>query len=247
MRSPPCAGEFAFPPSTAWASDVTAVVFEGGAWSHAELRSQIAGWKKELAPYRRVGVLAANRPDTVAMFYACAELGLTLVPFNARLTANELAPLVAAAAPDVVFSDDARVASARVFPKIVPAEDLPFVAQPDDRPLAALFTSGTTGTPSLIVLTQGNFRASARASRANLGASADQRWLLCLPLFHVGGLAMAHRCWEYGATLGVTRSIGRSKVRSRCSVRVDRSAAGQPQPERQPEVGPDICVTRFFC
>lgn len=194
-----------------------AILFEGGGWSHAQLRARVAGWKQwlhaqGLGPNARVGVLAANRPDTVALFLACGELQMVLVPFNARLTARELAPLVAAAAPNLVLADDARIPSARPFPAIQPAVDLPFDPAADDQPLAALFTSGTTGTPSLIVLTHGNFRASARASAANLGASPDQRWLLCLPLFHVGGLAMAHRCAQYGATLVVEPGFDPDRV-----------------------------------
>ena len=179
-------------------------------------RAQIGGWKKwlraqGLAPGSRVGVLAANRVETVALFLACGEVGLSLVPFNARLTAVELAPLVTAAGAAIVLAEDDRIPSAIGFPTVAPFEDLPERA-PDDQPLAALFTSGTTGTPSLVFLTHGNFRASARASAANLGGEADQRWLLCLPLFHVGGLAMAHRCAEYGATLVVEKGFDAART-----------------------------------
>src|SRR5262249_28170805 len=82
------------------------------------------------------------------------------------------------------------------------AED-PRIADPEelDWPLAILFTSGTTGTPKGAVLTRENFRASAKASAANLGGDADQRWLACLPLYHVAGLAMLLRASDYGAGL----------------------------------------------
>ncbi len=197
-----------------------ALLFEGGQWTGAQLRAQVAGWKnwlraRGLKPNDRVGVLAFNRPQTVALLEACGELGLTLVPFNARLTPAELAPQVAAAAPNLVIADDAlcaRIAGAEPFPQIEPAPDLPFTPAADDQPLAALFTSGTTGAPALIVLTQGNFRASARASGENLGPSPDPRWLLCLPLFHVGGLAMAHRCAQDGGTLIVERGFDVTRV-----------------------------------
>src|SRR5262249_9205641 len=72
-----------------------------------------------------------------------------------------------------------------------------------DRLFAILFTSGTTGTPKGVELTLGNFAASARASAENLGGGADQRWLACLPFFHVGGLAMLNRAAWYGAALVV--------------------------------------------
>lgn len=197
---------------------MTAIVFEGGQWTHSELRARVAAWKAWLRAQRlpdgaRVGVLASNRPDTVALFLACGELRLTLVPFNSRLTASELGPLVAAVGPALVFADDAlRIPCALPFPQLAAAPDEAVVPPGDDQPLAALFTSGTTGTPSLILLTHGNFRASARASAANLGSTPDQKWLLCLSLFHVGGLAMAHRCVEYKATLVVETGFDPSRV-----------------------------------
>jgi O-succinylbenzoic acid--CoA ligase len=58
---------------------------------------------------------------------------------------------------------------------------------------AVLFTSGTTGIPKGVCLTYANQLASARASAQRLGSAPDDRWLLCLPTFHIGGLAIALR------------------------------------------------------
>ncbi|MFN8531446.1 MAG: o-succinylbenzoate--CoA ligase, partial [Anaerolineae bacterium] len=58
---------------------------------------------------------------------------------------------------------------------------------------AILFTSGTSGKPKAVQLTYGNFYASAQASAARLGTREDDRWLLCLPLYHVGGLSILFR------------------------------------------------------
>jgi O-succinylbenzoic acid--CoA ligase len=62
-----------------------------------------------------------------------------------------------------------------------------------------LFTSGTTGAPRLVEIGERHLRASAAANGAVLGDDPAQRWLLTLPMFHVGGLALAHRCAVYGA------------------------------------------------
>ena len=183
------------------------VLFESGRWSKQELDRQIGAWIHHLGDLpigARVGVLAFNRPQIVALFHACGAAGLALAPFNARLTRGELAPLVKLARPACVFADANlldRIDGAEPFPSLTPIDPPSIPTAPDDRPLAALFTSGTSGGPRLIELTHGNFRASDRASAMNLGRSTAQRWLLCLPMFHVGGLALVHRCAEYRASL----------------------------------------------
>jgi o-succinylbenzoate---CoA ligase len=60
--------------------------------------------------------------------------------------------------------------------------------------LAVVFTSGSTGAPRGIVLSRASFLAAAAASAAHLGWRDDDRWLLALPLAHVGGLAVLLRC-----------------------------------------------------
>jgi O-succinylbenzoic acid--CoA ligase len=54
-------------------------------------------------------------------------------------------------------------------------------------------TSGTTGTPRGVVLTRESIAASAFATSARLAVTRDDTWLACLPLSHVGGLAVVTR------------------------------------------------------
>ncbi|MDQ2807743.1 MAG: o-succinylbenzoate--CoA ligase, partial [Chloroflexota bacterium] len=63
---------------------------------------------------------------------------------------------------------------------------------------AILYTSGTTGQPKGAMLTYGNAWWSAVGSALNLGTHRDDRWLVCLPLFHVGGLSILWRSVIYG-------------------------------------------------
>ena len=79
-----------------------------------------------------------------------------------------------------------------------PAPAVPPGLDPDAR--TVLFTSGTTGAPKPVALTAANHEASAIASAWNLGVAPDERWLCCLPLWHVGGLAILHRAAIYGTT-----------------------------------------------
>jgi O-succinylbenzoic acid--CoA ligase len=73
----------------------------------------------------------------------------------------------------------------------------------DDRPATIVFTSGSTGTPKAALHTWRNHRYSAKGSNANLPLREGDRWLLSLPLYHVGGLAILFRCALAGATVAL--------------------------------------------
>ena len=62
-------------------------------------------------------------------------------------------------------------------------------------------TSGSSGDPKVVMLSGRNLAASVTASRRCLGLGAGDRWLNCLPLYHIGGAAIVYRCAEAGATL----------------------------------------------
>lgn len=65
------------------------------------------------------------------------------------------------------------------------------LAEPD---ALVLFTSGSTGAARGIVHTRESILAAARASERRLGWQPDDRWLVCLPLAHSGGLSIVIRC-----------------------------------------------------
>ncbi|MCU1488341.1 MAG: menE [Actinomycetia bacterium] len=63
----------------------------------------------------------------------------------------------------------------------------------EDGDLLVLATSGTTGEPKGVVLTEAAVRASARATNARLAVGEDDHWWCPLPLAHVGGLSVVLR------------------------------------------------------
>lgn len=73
----------------------------------------------------------------------------------------------------------------------------------DDGDALVVATSGSTGDPKGVVLTHAAVAASAEATSRRLGVSADDRWLACLPLSHVGGLSVVTRALRSGTALTV--------------------------------------------
>ena len=165
-------------------------------------------------PGGRVAVLMDACADFVALVHAVPAAGACLVPLGPRLAEPELAALLADARPALLVCDAANADAARRAcalsglpveplgpadlapgPRFDPVEPAPGA----DRSI--LFTSGTTGRPRGARLSHAAQYASARASARRLGSHPADRWLLCLPPHHVGGLAAIQRCAIDAATL----------------------------------------------
>ena len=160
-------------------------------------------------------VAAAFLPNGLgfaALVHAIDRAGAVLLPLNLRLTTAELAFQLRDARAGLLLHDGgtlgARADAAARAAGGVTALRLPDAAAGSpvrfkpraglDAPFALLYTSGTTGRPKGALLTHRNLRASVEASSRHLGVRPDDRWLACLPLFHVGGLVILLRCALHG-------------------------------------------------
>ena len=94
-----------------------------------------------------------------------------------------------------------------------PAGEPPPVPERSDAQ-SIVFTSGTTADPRPIELSRANHEASARALGERLGLGADDRWLACMPLHHVGGLAIVHRAAMFGSTLVLHERFDAERVQA---------------------------------
>jgi len=146
-----------------------------------------------LAGEAPVGLVAHNDLPTLEVVHALLALGTPVLLLHPRLTDAERDAVVAAVAPAGVV-DPARSGRGDPVPADAPWEPDPAPPPDDERPLAIVQTSGTSGRPKGVVLSRRAFAASARASAANLGWQDDDRWLLPLPVAHVGGLSIVTRC-----------------------------------------------------
>jgi O-succinylbenzoic acid--CoA ligase len=66
-----------------------------------------------------------------------------------------------------------------------------------------VFTSGTSALPKAVLHTYGSHYFNALGSNNNIRLGSKDRWLLSLPLYHVGGLGVLFRCLIAGAAVVV--------------------------------------------
>lgn len=179
-----------------------------------EFAKDLGAWG--IGPGAIVGLLGENSVAWIAAHLALARLGAASLPLNFRLADPELAWQLEHAGARALLTDrPGRLPGpVEAWPLQAPrsvgaspaatslAASIPSRAEPD-RPHTVLFTSGTTGKPKGVVLTWRQHRASARAMAEALELTADDRWLLCMPLFHVGGLAIVHRMALAGGTIAL--------------------------------------------
>lgn len=198
--------------------DAEALTFGGNTITYAELSAQtdkIVAWlaAHQIKSGDHVGVLMNNRPEYVILIHALMRLGAVLVPLNVRLTLEELAYQINKARVRTVViwygehMNKAIDLQCRVI-DIARADwfsDVSATSREIDlnAPQAIVFTSGTSGRPKGAVLTYANQYHSAIASAFRIGTLPSDRWLCVLPLYHVGGLAIAIRCALYGTTINV--------------------------------------------
>ena len=149
-------------------------------------------------PKTPVAIVASLRVETVLAIYALLELGRPIVLIHPRLTEAERAPLIKDSGATLLLDErwtvppPAEAASASVSSVTRGREE---------KALAVLFTTGSSGTPKGVELSRSAFLAAAAASAENLGWQQNDRWLLCMPLAHVGGLSVVVRCLAARATV----------------------------------------------
>ncbi|MFV8756220.1 acyl-CoA synthetase [Nannocystaceae bacterium ST9] len=164
--------------------------------------NQVAHWLITQGVERddRVAILAKNRLEYLLLWFACGKLGAVLQALNWRLTARELEPLIAAAAPRLLMFERefaAAFVGVRAIdldgPEFAASLALPEHAPPPvefglEQPWVLCYTGGTTGQAKAAILTHGTITWNAINTVASWELSSRDIAILDAPMFHTGGL-----------------------------------------------------------
>jgi O-succinylbenzoic acid--CoA ligase len=136
---------------------------------------------------------AARRPGHPAV----VADGVTVTYAELLARARETEPPATIAHPPGL---DFAVALHACLLRGVPANLSPPTPHDASGGVVVVHTSGTTGEPKPVALSAENILASALGTAALIGVHADDRWLVPLPLHHVGGLMVLLRSVIYATT-----------------------------------------------
>ncbi len=204
----------------------------GGDMTFAALQESVARLASGLAALGighgdRVAALLPNCHAHVQTWLAVARLGAVLVPVNTAFKPDEVAFVLEHAGALALVTTDAlhQAAVAPIRPRcpslahVITLEgetagSVPFTrllasassggnaAAEEGDTAAILYTSGTTGFPKGCCLTHRHYVLAGRMLRDALGATAADRYLCVVPLFHVSGqMGMVMATLAAGATL----------------------------------------------
>ena len=202
------------------APDRIAMIDDEGALTFRQLADEVTPW---LGPLRALGADArvALTPDryraSIVRLLAAIEARVPVVLLHARWSAFERERALALTEPSAHLE------------ALTPQRDRGNRTESEksdapNAPLALIFTSGTSGAPRAAVLSRSSLLAACEASADALGWRDDDRWMLAMPLAHVGGLSIVLRCLAARRTLVLHRgpldahALQATAARHRCTL-----------------------------
>lgn len=175
-----------------------AIAHQGDSFTYSELAIKI-GNNVSLLRDRgvkrgdRVILAASSTPDFVSAYFATHAIGAIAVPIDPQINDDHLKYVIQEVEPALVLANQSLGDhQAEVEDTYMSAHDqsfqYPCLDTRIDDPGDIVFTTGTTGKPKGVVLTQRNLAAAARNINEFIGNDSQDRELVPLPLSHSFGL-----------------------------------------------------------
>lgn len=206
-------------------------------WTYGEFDQVIARAAQFLGSHgvsagSSVHLALTNSPAFVALWLAATSMRAWIVPSDPMGSAPELAGHIERTTPSIGFCSTTRSAvyryglgqSGRSMTVVEidetdcnmvlfgdrPVDGWP-IAEANDR-AAVMFTSGTTGRPKGVEITQANYAFAGATMATAAGLTASSRQLVVLPLFHANAqyYSIASAIWA-GASVALMHTFSASR------------------------------------
>ena len=180
---------------------------------------------------QRMAIYASNSIDYIILLFALWREGVVACPVSTRYPADLLAGRLKKINCRRIFVSK-ECQNIKLPPGVKKIDLEEFVHPcycasklPEDsfirgeNSAAVIFTSGSNGEPKAALLSFANFYYSAKGANENVSVGPNDRWLLSLPLYHVGGLGILFRVfWGGGAVViskkaeSIVQSVKRYRI-----------------------------------
>ncbi len=169
----------------------------------------------------RVGLIGPNSIEQIIAMMAVIRIGAIACPISYRFPRESVDDLVDRLLLKLVLTEkQPGYSGGSLDDYACPIRDLaaiegPVAADPQEYRVSLsrysyatiVQTSGSSGDPGAALHCYANHYYSALGSNENIRLAPGDRWLLALPLFHVGGIAILFRCILAGATVVVEPKV----------------------------------------
>lgn len=190
--------------------DAIATVYNGQMMTYSELLTKAKRLAAHLQQRYETGDIVAlflqNSDDLLVAYYGVQLAGLTVMPVNTKLAVREIEYIFNHSEARVLIYDaalaDKVLKTSHTFDEIIErkgSDALARILQDDtltyeeytmdpEAMAVVMYTSGTTGKPKGVMLSQRNVFETANIWSQSMQMTSNDRMYICTPLFHCAGL-----------------------------------------------------------
>ena len=188
-------------------------------YSYAQLDDMANGVARALSgeglpEQSRIGVVALNSAEYMAVVLGAVRAGMIAVPINGKFPAETITGILEECEISHVFCDRAHRDRVQTDCRCVVLDGVgadgftsfldpgPFEpVTPDENGVALfLYTSGTTGRPKAVMLSHAGQRWVVNTRIADFPGTENERFIVAAPLYHMNALALLFLTLGAGAT-----------------------------------------------
>ena len=196
-------------------------ILEGGySYSYMDVAAMVQAYLQALLgegiqPQDRILIYLPGSIEMAEIILVCFEIGAIATPISRRLTKSEREAVIETIQPRLIITNwDGQKTFEGVSSPLICIEELlsssnrcSIIKNEYEKNLddicTIILTSGTTGMPKAVQLTYSNFETSCSNWNGFLQFDPTDQFLCCLPLHHIGGLAVLIRALIYGFSVNL--------------------------------------------